>query len=1468
MVNRELESIVQQKPVLWVGAGLSVAAGYPSTGAIVSAMREVADRDLPGDEFTAVVDAFVGAVGPGEVGDVLQVPFQAPHEPTPTHTAIARLAATGRFTAIVTTNYDDLLERALAAAGVKVVVQTLERNAAVREQDGALRLYKLHGSYTDWYDVILSGRSYADFDARHDFLRRQFDVLLQQHPLLFTGCSLQDPRVLQWLEARPAGWLTKLKRWRAIMQPASWAAAQNMAWKGGKAGAVLMRAPLRPIEYQAHADLPTLWLELARKLAPLAVGELVFDLHPDEDTWRSIGPTPESEPHIAPNLLHDDEFLLDLQRLHPLLHRSVQANQPDARAQIAEARHIARKVGTRLTATLLSPAAQEAVRLRLAEVDRGTARLTLRVVEGPNADPALALPWELLMPEDDHFPVETFKLDVVRDAVKPGAPDLEVPSKPLSVAATIAAPEDQTTLRYEDESYRMLKALAPLGQVAYFAELGAMNDLVDLVDRTHATAVHFSGHGLPGKLVFEDELGLSREVSVTELTARLRQRVQKSGVPRPFPRLFYLAACHGASATPTPSGAAAPVTRTLRAEISAALGEGPSTAATLHREGFACVLGYFGPIGDAVSTSAEVALYTALSGGDTILHAVKQARAQLSESHTHADQRYHYPLGWAQLAVYLRGPDRPLTATPQKPSSAVPVPSRLAREVVEVSGLPVLEHGFIGRRGLQHEVRRKLKEGQRLFVLQGLGGLGKTALASQILCNVLTRDRADQLILRAGDSLDLARLRRQAEEHGNTHGLVDWADEVQSLLERHPDPIEGFAQTVLALHAHRPGLVLYVDNMEDLQLGPGGAAELEPGALGTWRPGVERWWATIESLSRHVLVLASTRYLWNGLDPDALVALDRMSRADLWRMLDTFPTLRKLPWSAREKVTDTADGRPRTLEHLANLLTEANRDPTHSITDAWKEWVAPVLAQYGDTLTGDLLLAQLWRCISQAARDQAIAAAVLLQPAPRRVLDAMGLAAGELIRAGLLTRHRELAVDRSGDTPRLAWKDRWSMHASVRQFASAWGTTDDLRRARTRAANEYAVLVAEPGALWSDQIEAIELHLANNDGPSAWPLARDYMVWLQKRAQYMEALKLLGRFMLTNMQDDAHAELIVLGVQLRGAAGLKNETDEQMLRAIIKTSISPEIKSVARNALSSLLSRQGNYPEAERLLRDTLSIEAKALGRKPRSYGATLYTLAGVLARQGKNPEAERLLRDALLLIEKTRGREHPDCGSFLHALGDVLYQQGNYLEAERLLRDALAIDEKALGHEHPDYGASLHALAAVLSARGNYPEAERLLRDVLALNGKALGRDHPDYGASLNNLADVLIAQGNYPEAESLLRDALSIKAKALGLKHPSYCASIRNLARVLSAQGNLPAAKCILRASLLLLEKALGPEHPELRPILASLAVVAAKQGRAREGVPLLERALTIGRAALGENHPDVQQDRLLLQELKTLL
>ena len=60
---------------------------------------------------------------------------------------------------------------------------------------------------------------------------------------------------------------------------------------------------------------------------------------------------------------------------------------------------------------------------------------------GPRGDQALALPWELLMPEEDTFAVHAGQLDVVREAVTDGAPPLTAPTAPLTVAVTIAAPK-------------------------------------------------------------------------------------------------------------------------------------------------------------------------------------------------------------------------------------------------------------------------------------------------------------------------------------------------------------------------------------------------------------------------------------------------------------------------------------------------------------------------------------------------------------------------------------------------------------------------------------------------------------------------------------------------------------------------------------------------------------------------------------------------------------------------------------------------------------------------------------------------------------------------------------------------------------------------------------------------------------------------------------------------------------------
>src|SRR5205807_2511094 len=128
-------------------------------------------------------------------------------------------------------------------------------------------------------------------------------------------------------------------------------------------------------------------------------------------------------------------------------------------------------------------------------------------------------------------------------------------------------------------------------------------------------------------------------------------------------------------------------------------------------------------------------------------------------------------------------------------------------------------------------------------VLQGLGGLGKTALATHLLTAVLEIRPADLLILRCrdleGGGDPFLELRNQAEEHGRLHRFDEWELRVRRLRTEHFDPVDGLVAAIRELRRERPELVVYVDNAESLQIGPRSEAE---GDLGSWRPGADRWW--------------------------------------------------------------------------------------------------------------------------------------------------------------------------------------------------------------------------------------------------------------------------------------------------------------------------------------------------------------------------------------------------------------------------------------------------------------------------------------------------------------------------------------------------------------------------------------------------------------------------------------------------
>ena len=270
-----------------------------------------------------------------------------------------------------------------------------------------------------------------------------------------------------------------------------------------------------------------------------------------------------------------------------------------------------------------------------------------------------------------------------------------------------------------------------------------------------------------------------------------------------------------------------------------------------------------------LSTEAEATLYAEIAAGHTTRFAVRRAREAMIKASGSARSIYReatadaiaqsaresHPLAWSQLVLYHRGADHPLSppAPPGAPRPGADVPQRT---FLDAGTRRILTTGFIGRRTELHRLRRRLREGQRVFVLQGLGGLGKSTLALHMV-----RD-----LLHAGD--DLCPLWCQDAEKAETsekiaEALVDqlleygrkrfgsgW-DEVVQQVDRlaGDDPARRFECFLGTLLRNVKRLIVYLDNLESLLVGPGddGDGPPDPDAFGQWRtPALAALWSVLD----------------------------------------------------------------------------------------------------------------------------------------------------------------------------------------------------------------------------------------------------------------------------------------------------------------------------------------------------------------------------------------------------------------------------------------------------------------------------------------------------------------------------------------------------------------------------------------------------------------------------------------------
>lgn len=199
---------------LLLGSGLSTAASIPTGWEIVRRLigdLAVAAGDTAPDDperwyldrfgedatYASVVERCARSADDRHalIGRFLDGDGDEPAIPTEAHKNIARLVANGLVSVIVTTNFDDLLEQALRAAGVRpVVIATADAaTGALPLVHQDVLLLKLHG---DRDDPRIKNTG-AELDEYEPAMNRLLEQILDSYGLLVAGWSADHDGALR-----------------------------------------------------------------------------------------------------------------------------------------------------------------------------------------------------------------------------------------------------------------------------------------------------------------------------------------------------------------------------------------------------------------------------------------------------------------------------------------------------------------------------------------------------------------------------------------------------------------------------------------------------------------------------------------------------------------------------------------------------------------------------------------------------------------------------------------------------------------------------------------------------------------------------------------------------------------------------------------------------------------------------------------------------------------------------------------------------------------------------------------------------------------------------------------------------------------------------------------------------------------------------------------------------------------------